>query len=442
MQRYLASGFGYKYISSPFQGATVNELGDEVNLASAFPPVYRYVESRTASGWVGYSTAANILNPIEGYAVNFGSVATPVTVDITGVVNNGPVSVTLYNNNNTYTKGFNLVGNPYPSAIDWDAAGWTKTSIDNAVYYFRASTTDEYGGTYSSYINGISTDPGVATNIIPSMQGFFVHVTNGTFPVTGTLGAVNSVRVNDLSHPILKSAKIQDLFLIRATASFTDDATSTDPVVIYFKDGPLPEFDSGFDALKLMNTNVMVTNFYSLLTGGTKLSINALPAQADTALYVPLGLKTYRDGEINFTVKDIENQPEGVRVYFRDKGTGANVKMLPGQGYKITLTAGDYNDRFYLAFLKSITGTGDAGTSSGLFSAYVSEGSIRATVGALSGKEGIITLYDLTGRPLLIKKVYEPGDYELAPGVKQGIYILGFETGNYNSSIKLVLGFR
>ena len=50
----------------------------------------------------------------------------------------------------TYTKGFNLVGNPYPSAIDWDAAsGWTKTNIDNAVYYFKASATDQYGGTYS-----------------------------------------------------------------------------------------------------------------------------------------------------------------------------------------------------------------------------------------------------------------------------------------------------
>ena len=111
----------------------------------------------------------------------------PNTVDVTGVVNNGNLSVTLYNHNNTYTQGFNLVGNPYPSPIDWNAsAGWTKTNIDNALYYFKASTTDQYGGTYSTYINGISSD-GVVNNIIPSMQGFFIHVSDGTCPVTGTL---------------------------------------------------------------------------------------------------------------------------------------------------------------------------------------------------------------------------------------------------------------
>ena len=53
----------------------------------------------------------------------------------------------------------NLVGNPYPSAIDWDASsGWTKTNIDNAIYFFKASGTDQYGGTYSSYVNGVSSD--------------------------------------------------------------------------------------------------------------------------------------------------------------------------------------------------------------------------------------------------------------------------------------------
>ncbi len=38
MQRYLPSGFGYKYISSPFQAATVNELSLKLNLAASFPP--------------------------------------------------------------------------------------------------------------------------------------------------------------------------------------------------------------------------------------------------------------------------------------------------------------------------------------------------------------------------------------------------------------------
>ena len=69
------------------------------------------------------------------------------------------------------------------------------------------------------------------------MQGFFVHVSDGTFPVTGTLGVSNSVRINDLTHPFLKSANSSDRFLIRAMATFTDDTASADPSVIYFDNG-------------------------------------------------------------------------------------------------------------------------------------------------------------------------------------------------------------
>ena len=155
MQRYLPVGFGYKYFSSPFQAATVSEFGDDMDLASSFSLFYRFEENHRASGWVGYATGTNILNPLAGYAVNFGDVTAPKTVDVTGEVNNGNLSVTLFNHDSTFTKGFNLVGNPYPSPVDWDAAGWTQPNIDDAVYYFKASDTDQYGGTYSSYVNGI-----------------------------------------------------------------------------------------------------------------------------------------------------------------------------------------------------------------------------------------------------------------------------------------------
>ena len=58
-----------------------------------------------------------------------------------------------------------------------------------------------------------------------------------------------------------------------------------------------------------MNTDMLVTNFYSVLTGDKKLSVNALPTRAfDTTLTVPLGLMIYRDGEVIFKIRDIENR--------------------------------------------------------------------------------------------------------------------------------------
>jgi len=443
MQRYLSPGFGYKYFSSPFQAATVSEFGDDMDLASSFSLFYRFEENHRASGWVGYATGTNILNPLAGYAVNFGDATAPKTVDVTGEVNSGNLSLTLFNHDSTYTKGFNLVGNPYPSAIDWDApVGWTRTNIDDAVYYFSASTSDQYGGTYSSYVNGIPSEPVVGTNIIPSMQGFFVHVSDGTYPVTGILGVNNSVRINDLTHPFLKSAISSYRFLIRAMAAFTDDNASSDHSVIYFDDSAQPSFDGSLDALKLMNTDGLVTNFYSVIAGGKKLSVNALPTQMfDTTLTVPLGLMIYRDGEVRFKIRDIENLPGGINIYFRDAVTGSVINMLTDQEYRVTLSAGDYNNRFSLAFLKSTTGIVDHPASDGIFSAYESLGKIKATVNFISDGEGIITIYDMAGRPLYFKKVYESGYYEFDPGLSQGIYIIGYITGNKRCTLKLILGF-
>lgn len=199
MQRYLPIAYGYKYFSSPVQAATVGSFASVVDLKNSFPQFYSYVENQPLYGFKADTTASNLLSPLQGYAANFGSLSTPETVNLTGDLTNGAVSVSLYNNNRQFTQGFNLVGNPYPSPIDWDApAGWVRTNIDNAVYYFDSGKTDPYTGIYSSYVNGISSD-GIAGNIIASMQGFFVHVSNGSFPVTGTLSASNPVRVNNLA---------------------------------------------------------------------------------------------------------------------------------------------------------------------------------------------------------------------------------------------------
>ena len=443
MQRYLDSGFGYKYFSSPFQDATVGEFGDDMDLTSSFPNFYRYDESRASSGWVGYTTATDPLNPLEGYSINFGSVATPNTVDVTGVVNNGPLSVTLYNNNNTYTKGFNLIGNPYPSALDWDAAsGWTKTQIDNAVYYFRASATDQYGGTYSSYVNGISSDPGVATNIIPSMQAFFVHVTDGAFPVTGTLGLTNSVRTNDLTHPFLKSKVMSSRFLIRLTANFSTGNTSEDPMVIYFDHDAQASFDSDMDALKLMNTEMAMPNLYSIVSGGEKLSINALPEMDDTTLYVPLGLKTYIPGEITFKIRENENLPEGMNIFLRDATTGTTINLIEDKEYKITLVAGEYIDRFYLGFQRSTTDINDLEEAIDFFTVYSSQAMINATVNRLDGRDGLISVFDLGGRQVFSRKVYDIGNYDIDPGLKSGVYVIRFYSGKLSTAKKIFIGIR
>lgn len=441
IQRYLSSGFGYRYLSSPFQAATVDEFSDNIKLTDPFPSFYRYDESSTTSGWVSYIDPLGVLNPMQGYAGNFGSSDPPLIFDVTGVVNNGSLSTTLYNHNNTYSKGFNLVGNPYPSPIDWDApSGWTKINIDNALYYFEASSADEYGGTYVTYLNGVSSN-GLATNLIPTMQGFFVHVTDGTWPVTGTLATNNNVRVTDLTHPLIKS-EINSRSLIRLTAEFSDDTLSVDPVVIYFDEEATDKFDGQLDALKLMNTDLMVPNLYTVGSDGVRLSISALPIISDTLYRIPLGLKINRDGNIIFRIRTIEGNLVDMEIYISDIVANIEQDLLPDKDYRLYLTTGQYENRFFLNFLNLGTGIPDYTAEGDLFSIYCSHGILKLEINSLRGADGTLMISNITGQILLIKKYYESGYYELNPDLKNGIYIVSFISGTNRSSKKIFIQNR
>ena len=437
MQKYLPLGFGYKYLSSPFQASQVSEFSDNMKLDDPFPAFYRYDESRTTSGWVTYIDPAGLLEPMQGYSVNFGTTATPIIFDVTGVVSNGSISTTLYNHNNTYSKGFNLVGNPYPSPVDWDSpVGWTRVNVDNALYYFQASTTDEYGGTYITYLNGVSSSDS-ATNLIPSMQGFFVHVSDGAWPVTGSITINNDARVADLTHPLIKS-DADSRPLIRLTAEYKNDSVSADPVVIYFDEKATDKFDGQLDALKLMNTDYFVTNFYTVGSDGTKLSISALPLILDTLYRVPLGLNINLDGPVIFKIRTLQGNLSDMKIFITDLAREINYELLPGEFYEVNLAAGNYENRFYLDFKNLDTGIPDTGEDE-LFSIYCSHGILKLDINNLTGASGDLIITNLAGQPLLVKEYNAPGYYELNPALKSGIYIVSFISGTKRSTKKIFI---
>lgn len=445
MQRYLPSGFGYKYISSPFQAATVNELADDVDLMASFPNLYKYDEdnhrdssgvSIYTSGWANYSTTSNLLDPAKGYAANFGNSLLPKTATITGVLNNGSISQTLYNHNRTYTKGFNLVGNPYPSPIDWNAAsGWTKNNIDNALYYFNAGVTDQYTGSYSSYINGVSSD-GVAVGVIPSMQGFFIHISNGSFPVTANLGMDNRVRVNTLSPSFHKAGVAFSQPLLRLTAIYETEKQA-DPAVIYFDELSSADFDQDMDALKLMNTDITVPNLYTLTPTSERLSISAMPFPVDSLTESPLGLKTEQSNWIKLAAAGIENIPSEMYVYLKDKFTGKIQDLRLNPTYRVHIEKGVSEHRFSVIFsYRELSGTINESNS---FYANIANGKLNVFVNLATGNDSQLTICNTLGQVMLKKNLYENGLHEIDNQLPSGIYILKLSSPLGVSSYKIYI---
>ncbi len=436
VQRYLPSGFGYKHISSPFQAATVNELSQEVDLNSTFTSVYRYNENLISSGWLNYTSPTGVLNPLEGYSANFGGSSSAKTIELSGVVNNGVITSALFNHNYTYTKGFNLVGNPYPSTIDWNIpGGWNRTNIDNALYFFNASSTDQFAGTYSSYINGVSSD-GIASNLIASMQGFFIHVTDGAYPVSASLEINNNARINNTQASYHRQVQVKNKALVRLEAKYSDLMIAGDPTVIYFDEESTTGFEADLDALKIKNTDPFSPSLYSISSNGELLSINAVPQLTDSLFEVKLGLNTDQSGLFSFNTLSIENIPSGWFTYFADLETGKYQDLNAIPTYRVQLEKGNYVDRFKLIF--SLNAIADQSEVS-VFSVYMQQNTLVVILNQDRSDKGEIMISDIQGRVVLQQKIAGMGKHEFKNKFNSGIYIVNYSWEKGTESKKIFI---
>ncbi|MFM7769928.1 MAG: hypothetical protein ACKO8Q_05160, partial [Bacteroidota bacterium] len=196
-RRHVAGATGWFNLCAPVQNKTINDWNDDL-VTTGFPgsdnPTLLFNNVQYYQEWVagginaGFAGVGSINESIvngRGYFI-YASAGT-YNIDVDGAIFKGnqtlPVSYT--NTGNPSADGRNLIANPYPSAINWDALGWTKTNMNNAVYVWNAALNQ-----YASYVNGVSTYGGSA--IIPSSQAFYV-IANAASP---QLVATESVKTS------------------------------------------------------------------------------------------------------------------------------------------------------------------------------------------------------------------------------------------------------
>lgn len=451
MQRYLDQAFGYKYISSPMSNSKVGDLAAYIDLKATFPNIYSYNESNKDSGgndmtgWEAYVNPFSPLQALTGYAVNFGEKKEPVTIVLKGVVNNGHQSINLSNNNGQFTKGFNLVGNPYPSPIDWDSNGWTKTNVDDAIYFFRASEDAQYEGTYHSYVKGISSKGFSKTNggVIPAMQGFFIHVADAhSYPVQATLGMTNEVRVADFEQEFYKSsrkAKSAKVSLLRLSARFENE-NGADHMVVYFDRAASSSFEKERDALKMMNTDEGVPNLYSIAPGQQELSINGSEFPVNGEKRVKLGLEVKKSGFVRVQLQDRENFPGELKVYFADLTKQTLTNLSNKQSLRVFLEEGKHDTRFELVF--SVGELKDAGPSLSEkehLKVYSNKGRIFVQLDLEEGQQGLLHLYDLGGRFVWSNEAAGKERVAVNKNLSSGVYIVRLKVGSESYVKKTLL---
>ncbi|WP_338814299.1 choice-of-anchor D domain-containing protein [Bernardetia sp. Wsw4-3y2] len=463
MERYLPAvsdlggtdGRGYHLFSSPFSDATVSQFGDDMSLVLTtayntapepafvrpFPTFFQYEESNAGATSSAYfnpfisnykvPTTAN-LTVTRGYQAN---ISTGVTVDLNGTLNNGSQSISVTNSGGGFSQeGYNLVGNPYPSPIDWELVLLASTGVEDAVYI--DIPVNQYQGIFAEYVNGVSNNGGKKE--IASMQGFFVRTLGG-----GTVNMNNGVRLSTDTR-FYKTTETENLKegLIRVALK---KGTSLDETTIYFESGATPNFDGKYDAAKLHKMNSASPTLYSYNenteTAETEyFAINGL-GRFDSDQSLPLAMNILTDGEYEITLRSMKYFHSKHELYLYDSLTDSLHNLKAEGDYKFLATKGNEVKRFVLLF--KTEASQDFFENEKLM-VYPNPTPNRFSYSLRTNKEGnyTIRLFDATGRIIFEAEQSKEGAFlEGTINLEKqsfGLYLLQVSDSEKTTTVRIV----
>ena len=365
----------YRYISSPVAAPAVSQVQVFNPITGGFtgsstctgcntnPSMFSYNESVTTDtngsgtpdlndGYEFFPVSSNTetLATGRGYAMFVWGNVPPVstagnaTWAVRNQINAGTIDfvasagVSFTAGNGLANDGWNLVGNPYPSTIDWDAAsGWTKTGLDNTVYM---KDNGAIAGTYATYVGGVGGTNG-GSRYIPIGQAFWVKATSAP-----TFQATEAVKAPGSTTTFFRTSPPPDL--MRVTLR---NGPKRDEIIIYFDEEATEGFDGNLDAYKLNND---IFNLFTVTSTGDKLAINGLP-MLECSKSLNLSITDVSVGAYQLDFTEFESFVTPVNIFLRDKklGESVDIKTNPTYEFEVTAEESSYKDRFELTIVNT-----------------------------------------------------------------------------------------
>lgn len=354
--RFFSAGQGnWRMLCSPINDATFQQWADDFpttgfpgsdypNYPSSANPwanIRKYDETHIngdeADRNFGFEAIGNVTDTIgteKGYFVYFDP--NPTTIDMQGEFNKGSQTLALdYSSSEMggVHDGWNLVANPYPSAIDWEASGLSKTGVNNAIYAFNPAT-----GLYASYVNGIGV--GGFDGLIASGQAFWVK-TNANNP---NLTIEESAKSN-LQGVHLRSTN----FSTNATVRIQMEGSNTlDEVVLAFNDESSSAYDPDLDAFKFYPSNPATPSLAlipdTLSQEPYSIAVNPFPAEE---LWVPLEVK--KGGQTDLMlINAMVDSEDDLCLYLEDLELEQTVPFNHGDVYPFVMSDSSPAQRFVI----------------------------------------------------------------------------------------------
>lgn len=384
----------YTYWSSPVSNITVASFGSSVVYTyetANFIDLYSGIGYPQTTGspdlyddngddWLFANNSDNVTSGI-GYAVLTPGITPNQSITFTGVPNNGFISipVALSGDDTNSDDDWNLIGNPYPSAIDATVLINSNINISGTLYFWTHNTVLG-GGTntgpadsnynpndYASFnlSGGIAASTGgeIPNGYIAAGQGFFMDVDNtGVITFNNDMRVVNTVDENTQFYKStndkgdsnnneipLNENKIW-LNLFNENGVFSQS-------LIAFLPGATDSYESNYDGVRAGAD--LNSKFYSILND-KELAIQGRSVWTEN-VQIPLGFYITKSDGFTLSIDKLEGLliDDSKNIYLIDNELNISHNLKIADYHFNVSNAGTNNTRFTLQFTNATLGIED-----------------------------------------------------------------------------------
>lgn len=391
---------------------------------AAFDQKMKYISEAGASGsWQNLDQIVpgkGFITRVKSQIPFINEVATNViNFPITGTANNGNVAVEL-GSAVSGARSFNLLANPYPSAIDAGELLRGNPNLGGAIYLWTAKGFNSVGATADYAIwtlaGSVVTSPIAQqpTGYIASGQGFMVK----GLSANGTVNFTNCMRVTGQNNNFFRATPSNRYWL-----NLTNESGIFSQILVNYTE----EATYGADRLYDAQRNSMSTaQLYSYI-GDTKYAVNGRPV-FDITDSVPVGVsRTAADGE-SFSIAI--DHTEGiftdgdVTIILHDKLLDVH-HNLNLSSYNFSASELQNNDRFEIVYQNATLGVNDPAKQD---TTHMSINKSQFAINA-NGAVNSVMIFEITGRLIQQYKVGNT-NYTAPFNHSQGVYIAKAKMGD------------
>jgi hypothetical protein len=439
--------FDYTYWSSPV-------LNQNLALFSPNTNISKFYTWDTASyNWLNINPNSTTMDLAKGYIVRAPDVAPFNTTtsnvfasEFFGIPNNGtittPITVTGLND-------LNLIGNPYPSAINADTFLMFNSLLNggvlNGTLYFWTHNTPITSNNYSyndyaSYnlTGGVGTiaasSPCVGcNNSIPngkigSGQSFFIQGTGN-----GVATFNNAMRIAGNNNQFFKSNSLQSTTIEknRIWIEIKNNQGAYKQTLVGYIQGATNEIDSQFDGSYLDIGNPI--GLYSI-SNTNKLAIQGKTLPFNETDQVHLGFKTSIADNLEIKISNFDGLFTNQNIYLEDRLLNIihDIKATP---YTFSSPEGTFEDRFILRFTEANLGIQDLDNNELIV--HKSQNNIVITSRNMTINN--VSIFNIQGGLIYNLENSEQSNLEITSLPKNALLLVKIKTSNNQVFVKKIV---